>query len=596
MMKKVFLFFAAATLLALGMTSCQKDQTVVKYRATIERTTAKTSVENLNNINASHPVVWESGDEITIFRTRDGQLFTFVTDDNNTDEAVFHLASQGDCSGLHGEAVTAGYPADYFHHQGQLQIPTIQNYKNHNVIKYPMYAVAGSGTDELAFKNLCGILRIKMPKYLTTDLPVAVTKVVVWTNQQISGIFDIQNAASTNPTLWPVSGSDEIIMNFATPINLNGSDYEYIYIYLPAADYTTLAFQFYTTGSENKYLEVKSNQTIAINRSQVHTIDLTHITPAREHWTTPPTPADPNLYSVSANLQVQFQKSNLVCDVDGYYDEQPGQWYCTDDVFERSGNMVFTDQLALSTTADGNNFGIPVMAWWETTGIYVATAPSIRGSFIDWGYALYKQDNQNMTYDQYTQMEDRWRTLTYTEWDYVLNKRPRALELHYFVNIAPESDIDDGLHGLLIFPDGWTKPAGINLNSSTYTEGGNTYYYKNIITYAELAQLIGEDGEYGTFLPTVGYYCGTGVNATNGYIDEVGSYWASDADASGHNFIQFWPYLSQSEYGKFEHKHQSLAQDADPYFNNVRLARSMMKKGADESWTYINTSSKKKRK
>lgn len=584
-MKKVFLFFAAATLLALGMTSCQKDQSEIKYTATIERATAKTSVERLDNFNVSHPVVWERGDEITIFRASDGMAFTFITDDNNTDNAVFHLEGQGDCSVLHGEAVNAGYPAEYFHHQAQIQIPSIQNYKNHNVIKYPMYATASSGESELAFKNLCGILRIKMPKYASTDLQVDVAKVMVWANQQISGIFDIRNGGTEQQYLHPVDGPDEIIMNFETSISLNGDDNEYIYIYLPAATYSTLAFQFYTTESEDegKYLEVKSTQSITISRSQVHTIDLTHITPAREHWTDTPVPPSPDFYSVSPTLQVNFAKGNLVYNgTDWGYVESQG--------YISNNQNGIIDHFARSVS--GNSFGVPTMTNDNPAVIEDDYYPSSDDvdNFIDWGYALY----QNQDYQDYEQINNRWRTLSSEEWDYLIYKRPRALSLHYFVSV--DNGNGTTTNGFFIFPDGWTNPNHITLDSASYVDTGlddwgvpdGTLYIKtNYITQAQYNILLGQ----GTFLPAAGHLM-SGLYHGDSDLNEGGYYWASDCEDFVHKARQFWPVYNDAsgsrDYGKYHNTGQYL--DFFAYYFTVRLAYNAKQKGTNtnpESWETI---------
>ncbi|MCQ2273351.1 MAG: hypothetical protein MJZ86_01000 [Bacteroidales bacterium] len=598
-MKKVFLFFAAATLLALGMTSCQKDQSEIKYTATIERATAKTSVERLDNFNVSHPVVWERGDEITIFRASDGMAFTFITDDNNTDNAVFHLEGQGDCSALHGEAVNAGYPAEYFHHQAQIQIPSIQNYKNHNVIKYPMYATASSGESELAFKNLCGILRIKMPKYASTDLHVDVTKVMVWANQQISGIFDIRNGGTEQQYLHPVDGPDEITMNFENSISLNGDDNEYIYIYLPAANYTTLAFQFYTTESEGKYLEVKSTQSITISRSQVHTIDLTHITPAREHWTATPEPPSPDFYSVSPTLQVDFAKGNLLCNNDTWRNAE------TQGFISNNTNNVY-DFFARSV--DGNGFGKSGMTTDEDDMWVVNEAENftILGDFRDWGWTLHP----GTSYMQYKELDYRWRTLSSEEWDYLMYGRPNALSLHFMVSVVNGDEIT---HGFFIFPDGWTNPNNITLGNASYIEREvdvtgepyeTMYIQSNAITTAEYNTLLSQ----GTFLPAAGQHIGTMGNIYQGY---GGCYWASDYSVNYHEARQFWPEYAESTefgvsgYGKYFHAGQQLRDRDDwgysmhAYFT-VRLAFNAKRKNETTgSWALVpnpNTTTKGKRK
>lgn len=578
-MKKVFYTFAAVTLLALGMTSCQKDQTVVKYTATIERASAKTSVGSLEDFNASHPVTWEHGDKITVFRTSDGVEFPFITNDDNSEQALFVYDGDGSCEGLHGVGVKAGYPADYFHHMGQIQIPTKQTYRDNNVDKFPMYAVAADGQSELAFKNLCGIVRIKMPNYsqIADDPRIDVKKVVVWTDLQISGIFDIDGNGTSARPLNPVSGSDEIEMTFENAISLNDETDDYIYIALPAATYNTLAFQFYTTASENKYLEVKSTQSITIPRSVVTTVDFSDITPATGNWEPTPEPRSPNFYSVAEDLQVNFAKGNLV-----YNGSSWGIAATQATVYNNENG--YTDFFARSV--DGNNFGVPTMGNDEILGYVVTSAPSITGTFVDWSNAV----------SEYNTNGNTWRTLTKDEWDHLLTKRPSAYDLHYFVRVNRGNDGD--ISGLLIFPDGWTNTHGYELDDRSYvdqsSEHHGIHFATNSLTTEQFNTLVSE----GTFIPAGGFYSiFFGSPSPNYYTFETdnpyGCYWCSDYDDNNHNAVQFiidYDYRGwvNEYYTIYWGMNQAIGDDVDFYFNQVRLAYDAKRKNTTtESWSAI---------
>jgi hypothetical protein len=157
-------------------------------------------------------------------------------------------------------------------------------------------------------------------------------------------------------------------------------------------------------------------------------------------------------FSVAAGKQVYFAKGNLL------YQPANNRWRFAGYQYDWKGVDANThvgesdydgwiDLFGWSNTA--NNFG--VTAGWEEN--------EFSGVFVDWG------DNpiENGGNKQYA-----WYTLTSAEWDYLFNTRTDAASKYSFATV-------NGLRGMIILPDSWTKPSGISFTAKATSYDTNTY-------------------------------------------------------------------------------------------------------------------------
>ena len=80
-------------------------------------------------------------------------------------------------------------------------------------------------------------------------------------------------------------------------------------------------------------------------------------------------------------------------------------------------------------------------------------------NFIEWGSnAISNAGNQ----------PNQWRTLRRDEWDYILSVRNKATELRSLATV-------NGVHGLILLPDRWGKPAGVEFAPNSFDWNTNTY-------------------------------------------------------------------------------------------------------------------------
>lgn len=144
-----------------------------------------------------------------------------------------------------------------------------------------------------------------------------------------------------------------------------------------------------------------------------------------------------------------------------------------------------------------------------------ALVENIAGTNYDWGVYNKISNGGNQP--------GLWRTLTADEWLYLFYSRHNASSLFGFANIA-------GTNGLIILPDAWQQPEGVDFVPSTtlgllpegkyfWNMSGDNYEH-NVYTQSQWEQL---QSAGAVFLPAAGYRKGTELVDFN----EYGAYWTS---------------------------------------------------------------------
>ena len=205
-------------------------------------------------------------------------------------------------------------------------------------------------------------------------------------------------------------------------------------------------------------------------------------------------------FSVSADKQVRFAFGNLQY-----------RWYYADWSFAEhqwevigSGNAQisnpdyqgYIDLFGWGTS--GYNDKFPQMSSTTDTEYGPATG-DIAGTKYDWGSVTESMD-----------LDTTWRTLTADEWDYLLNTRDNAANLHSLA-------IVNGQKGLVILPDNWDFSQTILKLEPKEGEDDIIINARKWDQWWEMAGAV--------FLPCAGMRMGIGIYAVNSY----GFYWSSSA-------------------------------------------------------------------
>ena len=147
---------------------------------------------------------------------------------------------------------------------------------------------------------------------------------------------------------------------------------------------------------------------------------------------------------------------------------------------------------------------------WSGSRTYnygVSTSPSTidySGDFVDWG---------NLTIDSYP--PKTWRTLTSSEWGYVLNKRKNASDKKGVARV-------NGKSGLILLPDFWECPKDINFVSGFVS---TDFTSAQSFTTEQWALL---ENAGAIFLPA----SGTRWNTNTSDYGKIGSYWTPNVSSN----------------------------------------------------------------
>ena len=240
--------------------------------------------------------------------------------------------------------------------------------------------------------------------------------------------------------------------------------------------------------------------------------------------TTIPTGSLPGVFSVAANKQVRFSRGNLQWSAKGGGSTATthtvagggtaaGTWRFAEHQYDRIWNNNTNISSSYSGWIDlfgwatsGYNNKYPYMTSTTNTD-YGNGTQNISGTNYDWGVynAISNGGNQ----------PNSWRTLTITEWAYLLNSRATNSGIRY-----AKAKVN-GVPGLIIVPDNWSaynKYVFFNFNTS----GSN--FDAIVLTAAQWATF---ENTGCVFLPAAGYRSGSGLTKENSSGSPLGDYWSS---------------------------------------------------------------------
>ena len=486
----------------LTLTSCQKEQmgNGTQFRATMEGCTSEDGKTSLNGNSLN----WVEGDQIAVYGNAGSGLYT-ATPQTPATVAVFD-----NVSGETGEGpFRAYYPSTLTTDGVNITLPATQTYVEGSINEFPMYAE--STNNQLAFKNLCGVLKLHLTKANTNISTIAVTA-----NTEINGTFRIDFSNGIPEMDYVSDGTNTTVLACATAQAIdNGADF---YIYLPAGNYTGLQIEMNT--DDGKYCIKTANTTINVARSQYTLVtlgenDLNFVVPLPEG-------ALPGLFTINENGdQVRFSKGNL------QYQASTDTWRFAEHQWDTIGftndniSSTYTGWIDLFAWGTGNN---PIQGSIVTYSDF--------STFVDWGENVISNGgNQN----------NIWHTLSSEEWDYILNTRSgsqigEANELHH-MNARFVTATVNNVNGLILFPDNYNHPTGVaipqHINDSWYFSGLGNWSNCSSYSSSEWSEM---EVAGAVFLPAAGVRLldlppfHDGIHIGTNHVNQSGSYWTSSTN------------------------------------------------------------------
>ncbi|MBP5724933.1 MAG: hypothetical protein J6X18_15345 [Bacteroidales bacterium] len=222
-------------------------------------------------------------------------------------------------------------------------------------------------------------------------------------------------------------------------------------------------------------------------------------------------------FSVSDSTKVYFSQGNL------QYQASSKTWRFAEHQWDLVGDSINGNVYEKGVKSDNAKISSSYDGWidlfgWGTSGYngknpYMTSTDNtdygdgyndIAGTNYDWGVYNTISNGGNQA--------GQWRTLTYSEWNYVISNRTDARYLRGTATV-------NGVNGLILLPDNWTFPSDVEF---TYGEDG---WSQNTYSASDWSKM---EANGAVFLPAAGNRDGTDVSSVGSY----GDYWSSSANGT----------------------------------------------------------------
>ena len=225
-----------------------------------------------NSSNETYPLLWEKGDRIIIAPSGKPATSYYETQDQDSDVAEFRFISglEGNAMPPENTALTALYPADaYKFTDGKhtIHIPENQIYRKNNISSGTMPMIAGATSRELHFRNVCGILRLRL-NTLEQDIRLSTIKVAA--DKALSG--PIATLEGTDVTWNNPDGETGRGITLSCDGVALSPEPEDFFIVLPPGNYSGFKIQLETEGPDKK--TYRMDEVLEIERSAITTVNL----------------------------------------------------------------------------------------------------------------------------------------------------------------------------------------------------------------------------------------------------------------------------------------------------------------------------------
>lgn len=222
--------------------------------------------------NETYPLLWEKGDRIIIAPSGKPATSYYETQDQDSDVAEFRFISglEGNEMPPDNTALTALYPADaYKFTDGKhtINIPENQTYRKNSISSGAMPMIAGATSRELSFRNVCGILRLRLN---TLEQDIRLSSIKVAADKGLAG--PIATFEGTDVT-WnnPDSETGHGITLSCDGVALSPEPEDF-YIVLPPGNYSGFKIQLETESLDKK--SYRMDEVLEIERSAITTVNL----------------------------------------------------------------------------------------------------------------------------------------------------------------------------------------------------------------------------------------------------------------------------------------------------------------------------------
>lgn len=222
--------------------------------------------------NETYPLLWEKGDRIIIAPSGKPATSYYETQGQDNDVAEFRFISglEGNEMPPENTALTALYPADaykFIDGKHTIHIPENQTYRKNSISSGTMPMIAGATSRELSFRNVCGILRLRLN---TLEQDIRLSSIKVAADKGLAGpiaTFEGTDVTWNNPD--GETGHGITLSCDGVALSPEPEDF---YIVLPPGNYSGFKIQLETEGPDKK--TYRMDGVLEIERSAITTVNL----------------------------------------------------------------------------------------------------------------------------------------------------------------------------------------------------------------------------------------------------------------------------------------------------------------------------------
>ena len=461
----------------LVFTSCKKEE-IVRLDADIENYSGqKAFIDNQDfSCFAAGDKVNINGGEYTVSGiTNGGRNVTFDVTSASGYKAVFPSTLTTNLAAINSSTVTVNLPSS--------QAYTTEN--GSQKIDIPMCGYLATAGGSIHFRNLCALLEITITSGSNEVLYFDRIEVST-SNCPLSGSGYIDDITSATPSIVMNSGSSKsVALTFGSEQTLaNGASKTY-YVIIPKTTEETGATSFKISlsakGSTRSsisriYYERTKSSAFTFNRNKIYPITFSSPTKREVDYYFTVNSSGKKVIFSPGNLQWSYTgggNSKTIHNVagggtaDGTWRFAEEQWNLVGFDSKPSGNISGSNNKYI------NNCTTDYKGWIDMFGFgtsgydnkhpYLSSTSNdkyinnnLSGTYSNYDWGVYNDINNPV--NNRTESKGTWRTLSYTEWDYIVNSRSTSKRGTATVN---------SVRGVVILPDNW--PSGLAALKSSYT-------------------------------------------------------------------------------------------------------------------------------
>lgn len=530
-------FFAILALAIVMLVSgCKKEGSFVQFMLTSENYhgDSKTIVTNTNTYWVDGDMIKLNGIEYAVHVNEFNKVYVNVSEDSAVLSPIYAYTPSSIVTSVNGrtESPVVTIPSVYessFNSNGQqvLGIPMASKVVN-----------SGLGTS-ISFVHLTGAIKVRLLNNVGSNIIID-SVVITSTSSQLCGNKQLTwgiDGISVSPSTTESAFDRRVKVTFPTnSISLaNGSTKDIFVPILPISGDESISFQVFT----HKLVDHSSDNSglLSVNYDYNNSLTLSAPAISRGQYATAQiainqnttvghtvTKVDHSLFTINSDgRRVRFSKGNLRA----YATTQTTfTWSFHDHQYDYVGNDNANTFVDAYYKVQGSGVGhyVDLFGWnghssdRDSYGIDASSRTA-----QDYGNVA----GESLKHDWREQVSSAWYTTWYTmsasEWDYLINERSVSVSAPVAGRRFLKATIGDSVKGLIIFPDNYSHPDGVDLvvTSTGFTSSVSMAGWEKM----EAAGAV--------FLPVGGKRSIRGImNYVGSGSQEIGFYWTGSSHSS----------------------------------------------------------------